>query len=61
MEPPAGAFYFPHSLPINKSPPQSPTVVMTPHHINLYPLVEEKNECNDVKIHPYEENARGTE
>jgi hypothetical protein len=24
---------------------------MTPHHIILYPLVEEKNECKTVDIH----------
>jgi hypothetical protein len=34
---------------------------MTPHHINWYSVVEEKNECNDVEIHPDEENARGAE
>jgi hypothetical protein len=34
---------------------------MTSHHINLYLLVGEKNECNDVEIHLYEENARGAE
>jgi len=61
VESPAGAFYFPRSLPIDKSPPQSPTVVMTPHHINSYRVVEEKNECNDLKIHPYEEITRGAE
>jgi hypothetical protein len=44
-----------------ESPHQSPYVVMTPHHINLYPMVKEKNECNYVEIHPYEENARGAE
>jgi hypothetical protein len=57
----AGAFYFPHSLPIHESPPQSPHVVMTPHHITGYPLVEEKKECNDVEIQPYEEKARSAE
>jgi hypothetical protein len=36
---------------------QSPHVVMTPHHIILYPLVEEKDKCNCVEIHPHEENA----
>lgn len=44
---------------IHKSPPQSPHMMMTSHHLNLYPLVEEKIEGNDVEIHPYEENARG--
>ena len=36
-------------------------MVITPHHIGLYPLVEEENGCNYVEIHPYEENARGAE
>jgi hypothetical protein len=34
----------PHSLPINKSPHQSPHVVMTPHHVVLYTLIKEKDE-----------------
>jgi hypothetical protein len=34
---------------------------MTPHYINLYPIVEDMNECNYEEIHPYEENARGAE
>jgi len=46
---------------MNESPHLSLLVVMTPHHIQLYPLVEEKNEGNYVEIHPYEESARGTE
>jgi hypothetical protein len=33
--------------------------MMTPHHIFLYPLVEEKNECKTVDIHPYWKIARG--
>jgi len=27
-------------------------LVLTPHHIGLYPLVEEKNEYNEVEMHP---------
>jgi len=27
--------------------------MMTPHHIFLYPLIEEMNECTTVEIHPY--------
>jgi len=34
---------------------------MTPHYVYLYYLVEEKNECNYVEIHRYEENAKGAE
>jgi hypothetical protein len=45
----------------NKSHHKSHRDVMTPHHINLYPMVEEKNECNTVEIHPYGENTRGAE
>jgi hypothetical protein len=43
---PAGLSTLPRSIPFDKSPNQSPTLVMTPHHIDLYPMVEEKNECN---------------
>ena len=42
----------------NKSHHKSHRDVMTPHHIILYTLVEEKNECNYVEIHLYEENVR---
>jgi hypothetical protein len=45
---------------MNKSPNQSPSVVMTPHHIRLYPMVEVKKQCNHQELQPYEENARGT-
>jgi hypothetical protein len=44
---------------MNKSPHQSPDVVMPAHHMNLYSLIEENNACNDVEMHPYEEHARG--
>jgi hypothetical protein len=30
---------------------------MTPHHISLYPLVEGKNGCKTVDIHPNQENC----
>jgi len=33
-------------------------VVMTPHHTILYPVVEEKDICNRVEIHPHAENAK---
>ena len=52
-------FVFPSQLRINKSPPHSPHVVMTPHHILLYTLIEHKKECSQVEIHRREEKARG--
>jgi len=48
----ARAFRFPHIIPIKESPHQSPPLVLTPHHIDLYPLVEEKNKYNEVEMHP---------
>jgi hypothetical protein len=30
---------------------------MPSHYIILYILIEEKNACNDVELHPYEKNA----
>ena len=57
----AGAFCFPHNIATNKSPHQSPHVVMTPHHIDLYTVIEEKNERNQVEIHQYEEDVRDAE
>jgi len=61
VEPPAGAFYFPYILPINKPSHQSSYLMMTSHHIILYSLVEGKNELNDEEIHLYEESAKGAE
>jgi hypothetical protein len=42
---------------MNKSPHQSPQVVMPSHHMNWYLLIKEKNACNDVEIHPYAQKA----
>ncbi|UCC52398.1 MAG: hypothetical protein JSV68_00240, partial [Anaerolineaceae bacterium] len=61
IEPLAGTFSPPHNIPPDKSPNQSPNLVMTPHPKFLYLVVIEKNKCNYVKIHPHEENARGAE
>jgi hypothetical protein len=36
-------------------PHTSPHVGKTPPHIHLYSVVEEKNKCNDVEMHPQEE------
>jgi hypothetical protein len=47
------------NLPLNKSPPQSPHVVMSTHHLLVYLLIEAKNAGNDVKLHPEEEKTRG--
>jgi hypothetical protein len=41
-------FYFPHNPLIQKSSPPSSHVLMTPHHISLYLLIEEINECITV-------------
>jgi hypothetical protein len=46
---------------MNKPSHQSSYLMMTPHHIILYPLVEEKSEYNGEEIHPYEESAKGAE
>jgi hypothetical protein len=54
-----GLFLSLTNLPMNKSPHQSPPVVMPSHHMNVYILIKEKNACNDAEFHPYEENARG--
>jgi hypothetical protein len=59
LEPRAGAFSLAHSLPMTKSPHQSPEVVMPSHHLLVYLLIKEKNVCNDLEIHPEEEKARG--
>jgi len=40
-------------LPLNKSPHQSPHVVMTPHHIRWYPVAEESAEGKGMNdTHP---------
>jgi hypothetical protein len=44
---------------MNKSPHESPHVVMSSHHILVYLVIEEKNANIEVDIHPYEEKARG--
>jgi len=36
---------------MNKSPHQSPHVVMPTHHLLVYLLIEAKNAGNDVKLH----------
>jgi hypothetical protein len=41
-----------HKSP-HTSPHKSPHMGTTPPHINWYTVVEEKNECNDARIHPY--------
>jgi hypothetical protein len=48
-----------HSIPINTSSYQSPHVMMTPHHMYLYPLFSEQNQCNHKELHRCEEHARG--
>src|SRR5436309_11104015 len=42
VKPRAGAFSLPHSLPIHKSPHQSPHVVMPSHHLLVYLLIRRK-------------------
>jgi hypothetical protein len=34
---------------------------MTPHHVYLYYLVEEKKQCNYMDLYRHEENAKGAE
>jgi hypothetical protein len=46
---------------MNKSPHQSPQMVMPSHHMSVYILIKEKNAYNNVELHPYEEKARGAE
>jgi hypothetical protein len=41
---------LPHINPHYQSPPQSPHVVTTPHHMAWYPCIEASNEINDTKI-----------
>jgi hypothetical protein len=48
----AGAFYFPPGIPISKSPHQSPHVVMTPHYIVRYPLIEDKERAQRRRSPP---------
>jgi hypothetical protein len=45
-------------FPVGQSPHESPQMVMTPHHIILCPLVEEKDGRNGVEIHPHGEKAK---
>jgi len=40
---------------------KSPHLVMPSHHMLVYLLIEEKNVCNHLKIHPDEEKARGAQ
>jgi hypothetical protein len=44
---------------MNKSPHESPFVVMPFHHNIVYLVIEEKNANIEVEIHPMEEKARG--
>ncbi|MCJ7642794.1 MAG: hypothetical protein MUO29_12965, partial [Desulfobacterales bacterium] len=45
-------FLFPSQPPDKESPHQSTHVVMTPHHITPYPLLEEENATNYVQVCP---------
>ena len=59
VEPPAGALYVPHRLPMKRSPQQSPHVVMPSHHMRVYPRVEAKHHGHHEELHPDEEHAGG--
>jgi hypothetical protein len=55
-----GLFGFPshpHTNLSNKSPHQSPHVVTRNHHIDLYALVEGKNQSNHAETCPYKEKG----
>ncbi len=54
-----GVMDFPCSMPVTRSTHQSPHVMMTPHHMDVYPLISEQNQCNHKELHRCEEQARG--